>query len=83
MQQQPDHLHGFSQAHVIGQTGAQAQARDEPQPAHAGLLIRTKLRAESRGISTRERLGRAKLLERLLERDAGGQSDPLMVLIRG
>ena len=61
MQQQPDHLHRLSQAHVVGQASAQPQPRDEPQPAHAGLLIRTKLGAESRGVSTRERLGRAKL----------------------
>ena len=68
MQQQPDHLHGLSQAHVIGQASAQAQPRDEPQPAHAGLLIVPKLGAQSRRISASERLGRAELAERLLER---------------
>ena len=54
MQQQPDHLHGLSQTHVIGQASSQAQPRDEPQPAHAGLLIVPKLGAQSRRVDIGE-----------------------------
>ncbi len=81
MQQQPDHLHRLSQAHVIGQASPQAQPRDEPQPAHAGLLIVPKLGAQSGWIGAGERLGRAELAKCFLERGAGGQSDPLAILL--
>ncbi len=77
MQEQPDHLHGFSQAHVIGQASPQTQPGDEPQPAHTSLLIMPQLGAQSRRIGVCERFGRAELGERLLERGTGGQSDPI------
>ena len=83
MQQQPDHLHRLSQAHVIGQASSQPQPRDKPQPAHARLLIVPKLGAQSRRIGASERFGRAELAKRFLERGAGGQSDPIPILIGG
>ncbi len=83
MQEQPDHLHRLSQAHVIGQASAQAQPGDEPQPAHAGLLIMPQLGVQSWRIGAGERLGRAELGERLLERGPGGQSDPIALFYCG
>ena len=39
-QQQSQHLDGLAQTHVVGQAGAQAQTRQQVQPAQADLLIR-------------------------------------------
>ena len=80
MQQQPDHLHCLSQAHVIGQASPQPQPRDELQPAHARLLIGPKLARSPGGSTLASESGAAQLLERFFEGGAGGQSDPLLLL---
>ena len=38
-QQQRQHLHRLAEAHVISEARAQAEAGEQMQPPHAGLLI--------------------------------------------
>ena len=38
-QQQRQHLDGLAEPHVVGQAGAQAEARQQMQPARAGTLV--------------------------------------------
>ena len=38
-QEQREHLHRLAKAHVVSQARTESEAREEMQPAHAGLLI--------------------------------------------
>ena len=76
-QQQRQHLDGFAQAHVVGQTRAQAQLVHEPEPMRPLLLVWTQLRLQFR---VRIRFGRrARLLhfvEQFPETLAGHHARP-------
>ena len=47
-EQQGDDLNGLAQAHVVGQAGAQAELRQEVQPAQAAVLVGPQLGAQPR-----------------------------------
>ena len=47
LQQDGDHLDGLAQAHVVGQTRAEAKALQQPEPIHARRLIGPQLRLET------------------------------------
>ena len=38
-EQQRQHLHGLAEPHVVGQAGAEPQARQQPEPRHAVALV--------------------------------------------
>ena len=46
VEQQREGLHGLSEAHVVGETGARAPPREPREPAEAVALIRAELRLE-------------------------------------
>ena len=66
-QQQRQHLHRLAEAHVVGEAGAEAERREQMQPAHAGLLIgpQRRLAASRARIDARERVGMTQACERL------------------
>jgi hypothetical protein len=74
-QQQRQHLHRLAEAHVIGEAGAQAEAGEQMQPAHAGLLIGAQRRLQCRAGVQLHQLGRiAKAGERLRQPRPGGDA---------
>ena len=65
-QQQRQHLHRLAEAHVIGEARAQAEAGEQMQPSHAGLLIGSQRRLQRGARIQLRQLGRiAKAGERL------------------
>ena len=65
-QQQCQHLHRLAEPHIVGEAGAQAEARQQVQPAHAGLLIRAERCLQGRArIEVRQFVRIAKTGERL------------------
>ena len=61
--QQRQHLNGLAQPHVVGQASAEAEFREQIQPAHAHLLVGPQRTIQRRaGIDLRQSLGAAQAL---------------------
>jgi hypothetical protein len=59
---------GLAQAHVVGEAGAQAEAREKPEPADPDLLVGSERGPERRArVGRGQRLGPAQALERRRE----------------
>ena len=62
--QHAEHLDGLAEAHVVGQTAAELQAAQRPQPLHADLLIRAQLGPQTGVcVDLGPQLGRAQCVE--------------------
>jgi hypothetical protein len=45
-EQEPEHLNGLAESHVVGQAHAEPERRGEAQPRHADLLVRPQRAAQ-------------------------------------
>src|SRR5205814_5189909 len=72
-EQQRKHLNGLAKPHVIGQARAEAELRDEIEPAYSHLLIRPQRRVQSRtGVDSGQSLRGPETFQCLREPRAGG-----------
>ena len=79
-EEQREHLDGLAEAHVVGEAGAEAEPRQQVEPADADLLIGPQRAVQlAAGVDLREPLGRAQPLEGLGEPGAGDHARPVRV----
>ncbi len=82
-EEEGEHLDGLPEPHVVGEAAAEAEAREEPEPAHALALVGAERRPERLariGVGLAPRA--AQLGEGLLEPRPGLDARPLPVRLR-
>ena len=71
-------MHGFSEAHVIGEAGPEAEALQEPHPPHAGGLVWSEGGVEvTIGIEGAGFFWAAQCFQRFFQPSTGGEARPV------
>ena len=82
-EEETQHLDRLPQPHVVGQAGAQAEAREEPEPADPDRLVRPEHGPEGLGIRRGQPLRRAQVREGRREPLPGDHPGPVAPALRG